>query len=78
MTEQQTESPDTEPTEDANQSETGKGSLQERLTHIVYCPQCRDEIGRFDDEDEAAEESYYHHIGTGHDPGLLTGMYRND
>lgn len=51
--------------------------FQSRLTHVLYCPQCRNELGRFDDVDEASEASYYHHIGHGHNPGLVTGVFRD-
>jgi hypothetical protein len=37
----------------------------------------RDEIGRFDAVEEASEASHQHHIGHGHNPGLITGVFRD-
>ena len=55
------------------------GDIQDRLegviVHVLYCPDCRAEVGRWSEREQAEEKQYFHHTGTGCDPQIISGVY---
>lgn len=43
--------------------------------HVVYCPECREEIGRFQNDGRADFEIHKHHHEAGHHAVVASGPY---